>query len=44
MLVVIYAKTYITVSFGQFTKTLNHSFDLSSAKENLETCIQIWFK
>ena len=35
-------KYYITASLQQFTKTLNHFFYLSSANENLETCIQIW--
>ena len=44
MLVVIYAKDYITVSFPQFTKTLNHSFDLPSTNENLETCIPVRLK
>ena len=42
MLVVIYAKIlHHNISFRQFTKTLHHSFDLSSANENLETCIQV---
>ena len=35
-------KYYITVSFWQFTTTLNQFFYLSSAQENLETYIQVW--
>ena len=40
-------KHYITVSFRQFTKTLNQFFHSPSANENLQTlytgCIQVWF-
>ena len=36
-------KYYITVSLRQFTKTLNQFLDLSSANENLEICIPVWF-
>ena len=34
-------KYYITVSLGQFTKTLNQFFDLSRANENLEIYIVV---
>ena len=37
-------KYYTTVSFRQFTKSLNHFFYLASANENLGTCIQVWFE
>ena len=37
-------KYYITVLFRQFTKTINQSFYLSSASENLKTCIRVWYE
>ena len=37
-------KYYITVSFRQYTKTLNQFFYLSSENENLETCVHGWFE
>ena len=37
-------KYYITVSFRQFTKTLNQFFYLSSANKNEETCTHVWFE
>ena len=37
-------KYYITVSYRQFTKTLNIFFYLSSANENLETYVKVWFE
>ena len=37
-------KYYITVSLGQFTKTLNQFFDLSRANENLEIYIVVWLE
>ena len=36
-------KYYITVSFWQFTKTSNQFFYLSTANENLEICMSVWF-
>ena len=44
MSVVIYAKILQFHSDNLRTKILNHSFDLPSANENLETCMQVWFK
>ena len=37
-------KYFVTISFRQFTKTLNQFFYLSNANENLDTCIQVWFE
>ena len=37
-------KYYITVSRQQFSKTSNQLFYLSTANENLETCMQVWFE
>ena len=37
-------KYYITILLQQFMKTLNQFFYLSSGKENLETCISVWFE
>ena len=37
-------KYYITVWFRQFVKTLNQFFYLHSAKENVESCIQVSFE
>ena len=37
-------KYYIIVSFRPFTKTLNQFFYLSSAKESLETYMQVRFE
>ena len=44
LFVVVYAKYYITVSRQQFAKTSSQLFYLSTANENLETCMQVWFE
>ena len=36
-------KYYITVSFRQFTKTINQFFYLSRANKNLEICMPVLF-
>ena len=36
-------KYYITVSLRHFTKTSNQFFYLSSANENSEICMRVWF-
>ena len=44
MLVVIHAKILHRSFIRQFAKTLNQFLYLSSANENLENCIQVWFE
>ena len=34
-------KNYITISLGQFTKTLNQFFYLSRANEKFESCMPV---